>query len=97
MDPFKANGDLTLELPLAPGFEKLLQDFLRITLSKSGFAERESNQIAEKVLESLKAKTGASEDSPPVEIVVSHRPGKVRIRARSEGLHIAEELEFTAR
>ena len=91
MDHFKANGDLTLELPLAPGFEKLFQDFLRITLSKSGFAESESSQIAEKVFESLRAKIVANEDRPEVEIVVSHRPGNVHIRTRIEVLNIAEE------
>lgn len=97
MEHFKGDGDLTLELPLAPGFEKLCQDFLRITLSKSGFAEIESNQIAGKVLESLKAKTVGSEDSSQLEMVVSHRPGNVRIRARIEALNFAEDYQFTAR
>ncbi len=97
MDHFKADGELTLELPLAPGFEKVFQDFLRITLSKSGFADSESTQIAEKVLESLKAKTVAGENSSQLEIVVSHRPGNVCIRARIEALNIAEEHQFTAR
>jgi hypothetical protein len=96
MDHFNVNGDLTLELPLAPGFEKLFQDFLRITLSKSGFADSESNQIVEKVLESLKAKKVPSEDSPQVKIVVSHRPGNVRIRSHIEVLNLTEEHQFTA-
>jgi len=97
MNHFKADGDLTLKLPLAPGFEKLLQDFLRITLLKSQFAESESSQIAEKVLQSLRAKIVTNEDRPEVEIVVSHRPGKVHIRTRIDVLNFAEELQFTAR
>jgi hypothetical protein len=96
MNHFKADGELTLKLPLAPGFEKLLQDFLRITLSKSGIADSESSLITEKVLESLRAKMVTNEDHPELEIVVSHRPGKVHIRTRIEILNIAEELQFTA-
>lgn len=96
MNHFKANGDLTLKLPLAPGFEKLFQDFLRITLSKSGFGESESSQIAEKIYESLRAKVVAIEDYPEVEIIISHRPGHVHVQTRIEFLNIVEEHQFTA-
>ena len=97
MNYFKANGDLTLKLPLALGFERLLHDFLRITVSKSGFTESESNRIAEKISESLRAKMVSNEDERQVEIALSHRPGKVTIRTRIEDLNIAEEQQFTAR
>lgn len=96
MNHFKASGDLTLKLPLAPGFEKLFQDFLRITLSKSGFVESESSQIADQVYASLQARVPLNEDHPEVEIMVSHRPGSVRIRTRIEVLNIAEEQQFAA-
>jgi hypothetical protein len=96
MNHFKAHGDLTLKLPLAPGFEKLFQDFLRITLSKSGFTESESSQIAEQVYASLRARMVANEHHPEVEIIVSHRPGSVRIQTRIQVLNIADEHVFTA-
>jgi len=97
MNHFKANGDLTLTFPLALGFERLLHDVIRITVLKSGFTENDSNQIAEKVSASLKAKIVPSEAEPLVEIVLSHQPGKVTIRTRIEDLNSAEEQQFAAR
>jgi hypothetical protein len=96
MNHFKTNGDLTLKLPLAPGFKKLFQDFFRITLLKSGFADSESSQIADQVCESLWARKLETEDHPEVEVIVSHRPGNVRIRTRIEVLNVAEEQQFAA-
>jgi len=94
---FKADGDLTLRLPLSLRFEKLLRDFLRLTFSKSGFSENDSDRIAEKVVESLRAKVGNSENEAPVEIRLSHRPGKIILRTKMENVSILEEQQFTTR
>ena len=97
MNQFKANGDVTLHLPLAPGFEGLLQDFLRINFSKSGFTDEESNRIAAKFTDSFREKVVTGGDEPQVEIILSHHPGKVTVRTRIEILQISDEQEFIAR
>ncbi|MFN8009725.1 MAG: hypothetical protein U0V70_22360 [Terriglobia bacterium] len=90
MSLFKGNGTITLQLPLAPGYERLVQDFLRIVLTKSGFAEESSNLHAAQYSEFLQKKVAPLEEDLPVEIRFNHHPGKVIIHTRIEGLHVSD-------
>ena len=43
---FKIDGDLSLSLPVAQGFEKTLHDFVLLATSRSGFTTEDSSRVA---------------------------------------------------
>ena len=48
---FKMDGDLSLSVPVAQGFDKILHDFVLLAASRSGFASEDSSRMASKVFE----------------------------------------------
>jgi hypothetical protein len=47
--PCRNEGDIMLRVPLAPQFQQILQNFVRIAVVKSGFSREESSRIAQRI------------------------------------------------
>ena len=97
LTPFKDGGDITLTVPLSPEFRRILQEFVRVTVIKSGFSGEDSGRIAERI--SSRAfrdlpLTGGEANHQRIELLMAHRPGQIIIKTAIPGLHFSEEEEF---
>jgi hypothetical protein len=95
--PFKDGGDIKLTVPLSPEFRRILQEFVRATVIKSGFSGEDSGRIAERI------SSRAFQDFPlaeaqanhqRIELLLAHRPGQITIKTAIPGLNFSEEEEF---
>jgi hypothetical protein len=94
---FKQAGNLSLTVPLAQGFHKILCDFIRLAASKSGFDRENSSRIAEKISAKVFGKVPMTPEvgnSQPVEVSLVHRPGQIIIKTEIVALSFSEEEEF---
>ena len=95
--PFKDGGFVKLTVPLSPEFRRILQDFVRVTVIKSGFSGEVSGRIAEqissRVFQDLPL-TSRHANHQKVEVSMAHRPGQVTIKTAVPGLDFSEEEEF---
>jgi hypothetical protein len=100
MIPFRDKGDIKLTVPLAPPFQQILQDFVRITVIKSGFSREESGRIAQRIssriFQKLPLAVGQA-NHQPVEISMTHCPGQITIRTVIPGLGFKDQEIFKSR
>ena len=95
--PFKDGGDITLTVPLSPEFRRILQEFVRLTVIKSGFSGEDSGRIAERISSRAfrdLAMADGQANHQRIEILMAHRPGQITIKTAIPGLDISEEEEF---
>jgi hypothetical protein len=103
MDPvsqFKMEGDVSLTVPLAHGFDKILHDYICMVVSKSGFEGEQASRIATQILKLVleKAKGAAQKAKKAhVEIFLAHGRGHVTIRTTIHELHFSKEETFQAK
>jgi hypothetical protein len=94
---FKEVGEVKLTVPLVKGFDKILQDVIRITVVKSGFNPEDSGKIAEwvssRVFEKL-LPTNENDNHRQIEILLAHRPGQITIKTAIPSLGYNEVEEF---
>ena len=97
LTPFKDGGDISLTLPLSPEFRRILQEFVRATVIKSGFSGEDSGRIAEhissRVFQILPLAEGQA-NHQKIELLMAHRPGQITIKTAIPGLDFSEEEEF---
>ncbi len=93
---FKVDGDLVLTVPLQPGFGKVLYEFVRLAVSKSGFDAEESKRIAASVSTLVvdKAQRAGKESPGHLRLCVAHRRGSVSIKTTIQELHFSQEEKF---
>lgn len=96
---FKVDGDLNLIVPLKPGFEKVLYEFVHLAVSKSGFEAEDSRRIAASVSTLVVDKVHGPPRGNPghLQLSVAHRRGSVSIRTTIPELHYSREEKFQAR
>ena len=95
--PFRDKGDITLTVPLAPRFQLILQNFVRITVAKSGFSPEDSGKIAQQISSRVFQKLplpSEHDNHQRVEISMTHRPGQITIRTVIPGLGFKDQEEF---
>ncbi len=94
---FKMDGDLSLSVPVAQGFDKILHDFVLLAASRSGFASEDSSRMASKVStlfqEQLK---GLLENGRPAQLQISltHHPGRLTITSTIAATNFSREEHF---
>lgn len=95
---FKDVGDVKLTVPVLDGFDKLLFDFVQITVAKSGFKEDESDNIAARISQKVFQQgqmLGKLDNHQQVTICVSHRPRQISVRIELLGLTQEELFDAT--
>jgi hypothetical protein len=94
---FKLDGDVSLTVPLTEGFDKVLYDFVQMTVSKSGFEGDASTRIAGKisrlVLEKMEGVRKRRKRAHVV-LLVAHGRGHVTIRTTIDELSFSKEEKF---
>ena len=98
--PFKEAGDIKLTVPLAQEFERILADFLRVTVSKSGFDGEDSSRIAQQISSRVFEKLAQGREHAnhqEIEVSMAHRPGQITIKTAIPGLGYNEQEEFKSR
>jgi predicted naringenin-chalcone synthase len=97
---FKVDGDLSLTVPLAQGFDKILHDCIRMIVSKSGFEAQSASQIASRITNLVLEKTRKAAQKAKkahVEVFMSHGRGHVTIKTTIHELHFSKEETFQAK
>ena len=94
---FKMEGELSLKVPLRPGFEKCLCDFVLLALVKSGFTNDECDRIVNQVASPLFHNPHpASGNSAAALISVAHGLGHATIKTRVQAFSLFTVEEFKA-
>jgi hypothetical protein len=94
---FKMDGDLSLSVPVAQGFEKILHDFVLLAASRSGFASEDSNRMAGQISSLLREQmTGLPDNGrpPQVQLTLTHHPGRVTITTSIAAINFSKEQHF---
>ena len=97
---FKIGGDLSLTVPLAQGFDRILHDFIQMAASKSGFESDESGRIAAQVSNLVRERIlGAQKTGKPgqVKISMTHGHGHIRIKTTIQELGFEKEEKFQSK
>lgn len=95
---FRVDGDLSLKVPLDQGFEKVLYDFVEMTIAKSGFDGEDCDRIARQILGPIQEKMkGAHRKKADVQVSLVHSPGQVIARTTIQELSFSKEQKFRAR
>jgi hypothetical protein len=94
---FKMDGDLSLSVPVAQGFDKILHDFVLLAASRSGFASEDSSRMASKVSALLREQLkGLLENGRPAQLQISltHHPGRLTITSTIAATNFSREEHF---
>jgi len=94
---FKMDGDLSLSVPMAQGFDKILHDFVLLTASKSGFAGEDSSRIADQISDLLREQMkGLVDNGRPaqLQLTLTHHPGRVTITTTIAAINFSREEHF---
>jgi hypothetical protein len=94
---FKMDGDLSLSVPMAQGFDKILHDFVLLTASKSGFASEDSSRIADQISSLLREQMkGLLDNGRPaqLQLTLTHHPGRVTITTTIAAINFSREEHF---
>jgi len=97
---FKVDGDLSLTVPLAQGFDKILHDCIRMIVSKSGFEVENASRIASRITNLVLEKTRRAAPKAKkahVEVFMSHGRGHVTIKTTIHELRFSKEETFQAK
>jgi len=97
LTPFKDGGDIWLTLPLSPEFRRILQEFVRATVIKSGFSGEDSGRIADRISSRAFQVFSLAEgqaNHQKIGLLMAHRPGQITIKTAIPGLDFSEEEEF---
>jgi hypothetical protein len=98
--PFREKGDIKLTVPLAPQFQQILQNFVRMIVVKSGFSEEDSGRIAQRISSRIFQKLPLvveQANHQQVEISMTHCPGQITISTVIPGLGFKDQEEFNSR
>ena len=94
---FKMDGDLSLTVPMAQGFEKTLHEFVRLTACRSGFADEASSHMADRVASLLRQQMGALPDNgrpAQLQLTLTHHPGRITITTTIAAISFSKEEHF---
>ena len=94
---FKMDGELSLSVPVAQGFDKILHDFVLLAASRSGFASEDSSRMASKVSALLREQLkGLLENGRPAQLQISltHHPGRLTITSTIAATNFSREEHF---
>ena len=94
---FKMDGDLSLTVPVAQGFAKILHDFVLLAASRSGFQSEDSSQMANKVSGLLREQlNGLLQNGRPaqLQITLTHHPGRLTITSTIAATNFSREEHF---
>jgi len=94
---FKMDGDVSLSVPVAQGFDKILHDFVLLAASRSGFASEDSSRMASQVSALLQEQLkGLPENGRPAQLQISltHRPGRLTITSTIAASNFSKEEHF---
>ena len=94
---FKMDGDLSLTVPVAQGFDKILHDFVLLAASRSGFPSEDSSQMANKVSGLLREQLkGLLQNGRPaqLQITLTHHPGRLTITSTIAATNFSREEHF---
>ena len=94
---FKMDGDLSLSVPVAEGFDKILHDFVLLAASRSGFASEDSSRMASNVSALLQEQLkGLLENGRPAQLQISltHHPGRLTITSTIAATNFSREEHF---
>ena len=97
---FKMDGDVSLSVPVAQGFDKILHDFVLLAASRSGFASEDSSRMASRVSDLLQEQLkGLLENGRPAELQISlsHHPGRLTITSTIAATNFSKEEHFQVR
>ena len=97
---FKMDGDVSLSVPVAQGFDKILHDFVLLAASRSGFASEDSSRMASRVSALLQEQLkGLLENGRAAELQVSltHHPGRLTITSTIAATNFSKEEHFQVR
>ena len=94
---FKMEGDLSLSVPVAQGFDKILHDFVLLAASRSGFQTEDSSRMANKVSGLLREQLkGVLDNGHPaqLQITLTHHPGRLTITSTIAATNFSREEHF---
>ena len=94
---FKLDGDLSLSVPVAQGFEKILHDFVLLAASRSGFPNEDSNRVAGQISSLLREQMKKLPDNgqpPQLQLTLTHHPGRVTITTTIAAINFSNEEHF---
>jgi hypothetical protein len=94
---FRMDGDLSLTVPVAQGFDKILHDFVLLAASRSGFQSEDSSQMANKVSGLLREQLkGLLQNGRPaqLQITLTHHPGRLTITSTIAATNFSREEHF---
>jgi hypothetical protein len=96
---FKMDGDVSLSVPVAQGFDKILHDFVLLAASRSGFASEDSSRMASQVSallqEQLKGLIENGRRRPAqLQISLTHHPGRLTITSTIAATNFSKEEHF---
>jgi len=94
---FKMDGDLSLSLPMAQGFEKILHDFVLLATSRSGFTTEDSSRMAEQFSSLLREQMKGLPDNgrpPQLQLTLTHHPGRITITTTIAAINFSKEEHF---
>jgi hypothetical protein len=94
---FKMDGDLSLSVPVAQGFDKILHDFVLLAASRSGFQSEDSSRMATKISGLLREQLkGLHDNGHPaqLQITLTHHPGRLTITSTIAATNFSSEEHF---
>ncbi len=93
---FNVPGKINLTVPLKQGFDKVLYQFLRLSILKSGLELKESERIAESISQLIAEKIEDSRGnrSASVEVLFTQGKGLVSIKAVIQQLNFVWDKSF---
>jgi hypothetical protein len=94
---FKMDGDLSLTIPVAQGFEKTLHDFVLLATSRSGFTNEDANRMAVQFSGLLREQMKGLPDNghpPQLQLTLTHHPGRITITTTIAAINFSKEEHF---
>src|SRR4026207_2315169 len=91
---FKMDGDLSLSVPMAQGFEKTLHDFVLLATSRSGFTSEEASRLANQISSLLREQMkGLPNNGRPaqLQLTLPHHAGHVTITTAIAAINFSRE------